>query len=162
MQDKIGYDDIIESSMRNIVYEVLKKVEKDGLKGAHHFIITFATGAAGVNIPESLKEKFPHEMTIVIQHQFNSLSVKEDLFNISLSFSGKQENLTIPYNAISSFADPSVNFGLKFNAIDVEEADLEELEEFFNEESNDDSATIDTSSKIISLEEFRKNRNKKK
>ena len=93
MQDQIGYDEIIENSMRLVIYETLKKVEKAGLLGKHYFIITFLTRFAGVSIPQSLLEKYPDEMTIVIQYQFRGLVVEADSFKISLGFSGKYEKL---------------------------------------------------------------------
>ncbi|MFT6332545.1 MAG: hypothetical protein ACJAW3_000885 [Lentimonas sp.] len=158
MQDKIGYDTIIENSMRNIIFEVLRKIEKGSLESGHHFIINFDTEASGVVLSESLKIRFPSEMTIVVQHQFSSLVVKKDQFQISLSFSGIMEELTIPYRAITSFADPYVNFGLKFNNSEEDEDDLGELG---LESESAESPVIETSSKIISLAEFRKNRNKK-
>lgn len=154
IQDHIGYDAIIEDSMRTIICKVLKKIEKQGLQGGHHFVITFSTKAFGVQLPESLKIKFPEEMTIIIQHQFASLNVFDSYFKISLSFSGKLENLTIPYKAISSFSDPHVNFTLKFNVIDEE--DIEEYEEDFEPENQDNP---DFSGKIVSLDAFRKNQN---
>ncbi|MES2677300.1 MAG: ClpXP protease specificity-enhancing factor SspB [Pseudomonadota bacterium] len=157
MQDQIGYDEIIEDSMRTVIYRVLKKVEKNGLTGGHHFIITFSTRNPAVVLSETLRKRFPSEMTIVIQHQFSSFLVAENYFKVSLSFAGVLENLTIPYKAISSFADPEVNFGLKFNAIDIE--DYEEDEEPQNQAQK--SSEIDLSSKVVSLDDFRKNRDKK-
>ena len=157
MKDYIKYDDIIESSMRSVIHTVLKKIEKEGLKGEHHFVVTFSTTHFGTSLSEAIKQRFPHEMTIVVQHQFQSLVVLDNCFKIALSFSGVLENLTIPYGAISSFADPSVNFGLKFNNI--------ETEEDVNDANADALKTKDNSSivseKIVSLEEFRKNRDKK-
>jgi hypothetical protein len=158
MQDKIGYDEIIEDSMRTIIHKVLKKVEKNGLHGNHHFVITFSTKNPETKISDVLKEKFPAEMTIVIQHQFSNLKVEKDFFQISLSFSGVLETLTIPYRAISAFADPEVNFGLKFN-------DFEDYEEEFGTENPDNSqktGNTDLSAKIVSLADFRKNRDDKK
>ena len=156
MQDKIGYDKIIESAMRDVISNVLKKVKNEGLKGEHHFVITFSTQYFGVIISEAIKQRFPSEMTIIIQHQFQSLQVLDDCFKIILSFSGVPESLTIPYKSIHSFADPSVNFGLKFNHI---EDDGEEnlLNQELIEPSNTDS---NLSGKIISLADFKKNRDK--
>ena len=164
MQDLIGYDDIIENSMRSVIYETLKKIEKNGLLGKHHFVITFFTRFADVSIPASLLEKYPDEMTIVIQYQYLGLKVEQDHFEISLSFSGKYETLSVPYKAITSFADPSMNFALKFSA------NYEEVQEFMSENSEDsdlasndtdgkrNSAKIDLSAKVISLDAFRKNK----
>ena len=172
MKDLIGYDKIIESSMRGVIKRVLKKVEKSGLIGEHYFVISFLTSYKNVKMPKKLKEKFPEEMTIVIQYQFNYLMAKEDHFIISLSFSGQFEELTIPYDSITSFADPSINFGLKFNNYDIldHEDELQEAEETIpgiNSKSNvnnneNKKKKFDTSSKVISLDDFRKNRDKDK
>ncbi len=164
-QDLIGYDDIIENSMRSVICQTLKKVEKSGLLGKHYFIITFATRFAGVSVPKILLEKFPEEMTIAIQYQYKSLIVEEDLFKISLSFGGKYEKLVVPYKSITSFSDPSMSFALKFS---MTNEDLEELSAFddsnrANQENNkerNDSA-IDLSAKVISLDAFRKNKDNK-
>lgn len=156
MEDLIGYDDIIESSMRHVIYKVLKKVEKEGLKGTHHFVISFAMKYPGVVVPKHLEEKFPEEVTIIVQNQYNSLFVGEDELRISLSFSGVMEKLVIPYLSIISFADPSINFGLKFNKkIPVYDEPLESTI------SPEDLAAVDLSAKIISLDAFRKNRDNK-
>jgi hypothetical protein len=160
MKDHIGYDEIIEDSMRTIICKVLNKVAKDGLHGNHHFVITFSTKNAETKISNALKEKFPSEMTIVIQHQFSGLKVEEDFFTIALSFSGVLEKLTIPYRAISAFADPEVNFGLKFNVIDFEDYEEETGGEV--SDSSQKNNNIDISSKIVSLADFRKNRDDKK
>ena len=99
MQDLIGYDDIIENSMRLVIHETLKKIEKSGLIGSHHFVISFLTNHPQVQIPANLKEKYHEEMTIALQHQFENLIVKQDSFEVSLSFFGKLEKLIIPYNS---------------------------------------------------------------
>ena len=161
MHDLIGYDEIIESSMRSVIYETLKKIEKTGLPGKHYFIVTFATKFAGVSIPKSLMEKYPEEMTIAIQYQFKSLAVEEDCFRISLSFGGKFEKLTVPYRSITSFADPSMNFALKFSMIygDVEDFSSEHHfdENNLANKSKKKVKEIDLSQKVISLDAFRKN-----
>jgi hypothetical protein len=160
MQDLIGYDEIIESSMRSVIYETLKKIEKTGLPGKHYFIVTFVTKFPGVLVPKTLIEKYPEEMTIAIQYQFKSLVVDEDLFKISLSFGGKFEKLVVPYRSITSFADPSMNFALKFSMT------YGEVEEFASENHFDENnlankskkkiKEVDLSQKVISLDAFRK------
>lgn len=163
MKDLIGYDKIIEDSMRGVIKQVLKKVEKSGLLGEHYFVISFSTTNKGVVMPDTLREKFPEEMTIVIQYQFNYLMIKEKHFVISLSFSGKFEELTVPYEAITSFADPSINFGLKFNNFDIldyEEALEEETMEVGTGENESKKQKVDTSAKVVSLDDFRKNKDK--
>jgi hypothetical protein len=165
MQDLIGYDEIIESSMRLVIYEALKKVEKPGLPGKHYFVVTFLTHFQGVSISKHLLEKYPEEMTIVIQFQYKSLAVEHDLFKISLSFGGKYEKLMVPYKAITSFADPSMNFALKFS---MSYSDIEGLESASYDQSNlankganqeKENLEIDLSAKVISIDAFRKNRN---
>ena len=155
MKDLIGYNEIVENSMRNIVCGVLKKAEKTGLEGEHHFIIAFLTGFSGVEIPEYLRLRYPEEMTIVIQHQFYGLLVDENEFKIQLSFANKYEKLTIPYKSIVSFTDPSVNFGLRFTQFSGDDF-IDEVDE--TKEKLED---IDLSQKVISLDAFRKNREKK-
>lgn len=164
MQDQIGYDEIIENSMRLVIYETLKKVEKNGLVGTHYFIITFFTRFNGVSIPQSLLERYPDEMTIVIQYQYRGLSVDSDRFKISLSFNNKYEALEIPYKAITSFADPSMNFALKFSMSygelqGLESEDYSESDNASNDDSSAEKRKIDLSAKVISLDAFRKNKN---
>ena len=121
----IPYDEIVQEALRDVVGRVLREVEQSGgLPGGHHFYITFKTKMPGVSIPKQLVERFPDEMTIVIQHQFWDLKITESHFEIGLSFSDVPEKLVIPFNAIRGFYDPSVNFELEF---DVPLADGEEL-----------------------------------
>jgi hypothetical protein len=117
----IPYDEIVQDALRGVVYGVLKRVERDGgLPGNHHFYIAFRTGAPGVEIPVHLKERYPEEMTIVIQHRYWDLVVNRDGFEIGLSFNQVPTKLVIPYSAITGFHDPSVEFALQFEANDAE------------------------------------------
>jgi hypothetical protein len=117
----IPYDEIVQEALRAVVGRVLGQVEAWGgeLPGAHHFYITFKTAAPGVDIPAHLRERFPDEMTIVLQHQFWNLVVLEDQFSVELSFNDIPEKLTVPFAAIKGFFDPAVQFGLQF-ATDAE------------------------------------------
>jgi hypothetical protein len=112
--DPLRYDLWIEDAFRSVVRRALAYTATRGLPGDHHFYITFRTEAAGVRIPAYLKAQHPLEMTIVLQFKFDDLVVEDDGFSVALSFKGKRENLYIPFAAVSSFADPSVNFGLQF------------------------------------------------
>src|SRR5205823_2462762 len=105
---------MVERALRGVVRDALLRLAQEGPRGAHHFYIGFATQMPGVVLPESLRSRYPEEMTIVLQHQFWDLDVGEDAFSVSLSFQKQLERLTIPFAAISSFADPSVNFMLEF------------------------------------------------
>ena len=114
----IPYDSIVQEALRAVVGRVLSEIEAGGseLPGAHHFYITFKTHAPGVLVPDSLRERFPDEMTIVLQNKFWDLNVREDGFSVGLSFNQIPAALDIPYSAITQFVDPAVDFGLQFQA----------------------------------------------
>jgi len=115
----IPYDEIVQEALRAVVGRVLGQVIASGgaLPGAHHFYITFKTGAPGVSIPAHLRERFPDEMTIVIQNKFWELAVEETQFSVGLSFNQVPAKLVIPFAAITAFVDPAVDFGLQFQAV---------------------------------------------
>lgn len=111
----IPYDEIVQEALRAVVGRVLGEVEREGaLPGGHHFYITFKTHAPGVAIPKHLVERFPDEMTIVLQHKYWDLKVGADQFEVGLTFNQVPAHLVIPYAAISAFVDPAVNFALQF------------------------------------------------
>ena len=113
----IPYDEIVQEALRDVVGRVLHEVEKGGgLPGGHHFYITFKTKMPGVQIPKHLVERFPDEMTIVIQHRFWDLKVSKDIFSVGLSFGGVPSTLVVPFAAVTDFVDPAVDFSLKFQA----------------------------------------------
>lgn len=114
----IPYDEIVQEALRAVVGRVLGEVEQSNgqLPGSHHFYITFKTHAPGVSIPVHLRERFPDEMTIVLQNKFWDLKVDEDEFSVGLTFNQVPAKLTIPFAAITAFVDPAVDFGLQFQA----------------------------------------------
>ena len=113
----IPYDEIVQDALRAVVGRVLGEVERSGgLPGDHHFYITFKTRAPGVSIPKHLLERFPDEMTIVIQHRFWDLKVEDDGFTAGLSFGGVPSTLVVPFAAVTQFHDPAVEFALTFHA----------------------------------------------
>jgi hypothetical protein len=115
----IPYDEIVQDALRAVVGRVLGEVERDGdLPGDHHFYITFHTRAPGVDIPKHLSERFPDEMTIVIQNKFWDLKTFPDHFQVGLSFNQVPAILHVPYAAVTAFVDPSVNFALQFQVQD--------------------------------------------
>ncbi len=115
-QDLFPYDKMVETALRGVARQALAIAARDGLRGGHHFYIGFRTTAAGVVLPPQLLAKYPEEMTIVLQHQFWGLEVADAAFSVSLSFNSRSERLTVPFAAITTFADPSVKFGLQFEA----------------------------------------------
>jgi len=129
----IPYDEIVQDALRAVVGRVLGEIEATGtLPGEHHFYITFKTRAPGVSIPKHLLERFPDEMTIVIQHRFWDLKVEEDGFTVGLSFGGVPATLVVPFAAVTQFHDPAVEFALTFQA-NAEEGEAEEHEEAEND-----------------------------
>lgn len=110
----INYGQLIDDAMHIIVKRALEIVVSEGLPGDHHFFISFLTDYPGVQISQALKQKYPEEMTIVLQYQFQDLYVDDNGFGVTLSFNNVNENLVIPFGALTAFADPSVKFGLQF------------------------------------------------
>ncbi len=125
MSDAIDYKALMHDAFRNVMVEALRTVAEHGLPGNHHFYITFDTSTPGVEIADWMKEQFPDEMTIVMQEWFDNLFVMDDKFGVTLNFSNVPEPMIIPFNAVRSFTDPSVEFGLRFEAteMDVEPPD---------------------------------------
>lgn len=125
-QDLIRYDVLVQDALRGVVRKILGEVLKAGLPGQHHFYISFDTQHPGVRMSTRLRQRYPEEMTVVLQHQFWDLSVTDVAFEVGLSFSGIPERLYIPYTAIKGFFDPSVQFGLQFEPVrDGEDATAE-------------------------------------
>lgn len=116
----IDYETLAQDAMRGIVRTVLVQAAKTGLPGDHHFYISFDTAASGVVLSKRLKDKYPNEMTIVLQHRFWDLSVQDDGFEVKLTFDGIPERLVVPFAAIRVFFDPSVRYGLQFEDPDIE------------------------------------------
>ncbi len=117
--DLIRYDLLVQDALRGVVRKVLSDAAQNGLMGEHHFYVSFRTEAPGVRISQALRDKYPQDMTIVLQHQFWDLNVTEHAFEVGLSFSGVPERLLVPFDALSGFFDPSVQFGLKFDLGEV-------------------------------------------
>ena len=110
----LRYDQMIEEALRGVVRRALRQVAESGLPGSHHFYVTFKTGAPGVELTPRLREKYPDEMTIVLQYQFWGLEVAADRFAVTLSFNDVPERLVVPFAAVTAFADPAAKFGLQF------------------------------------------------
>ncbi|MCE3231800.1 MAG: hypothetical protein K0R98_57 [Rickettsiaceae bacterium] len=144
--DFIDYGKLIDDAMHIIVKKALERVSDEGLPGKHHFFISFLTNYPGVIISDELKKKYPEEMTIVLQHQFDDLKVTDKRFDVVLSFDNVKENIGAPFDALVAFADPSVKFGLQFRHIDeLEEDELAEIKEFSVPEEDD---IIETGEKV--------------
>ncbi len=166
-QDQMGYEALAQEALRGVVKAALKRAAgPGGLPGGHHFYITFKTRAPGVSIPPELVEKYPDEMTIVVQHQFWDLAPGETFFSVTLRFGGQPKRLSMPYQAVTRFYDPSVQFLLQFEA--PEAATPPAPAEFLqmrprtepassaSAEDPDDPRPDDDGPKIVSLDKFRK------
>lgn len=154
MSQDIDYGNLMHSAMRGLIKTVLTDVAETGLPGAHHFFITFDTGHPDVEIADWLSDRYPGEMTIVMQHWFENLVVTDIGFAITLNFGDAPEPLYVPYDSIKTFVDPSVEFGLRFETAedddDVEDTSIEQLEEIAAEPIEKGDA------EIVSLDSFRK------
>ena len=151
----IPYDEIVQEALRAVVGRVLGTVERDGgtLPGNHHFYITFKTGAPGVDIPASLRERFPDEMTIVLQNKFWDLRVTDRGFTVGLSFNQIPSKLVIPFSAITAFVDPAVDFGLQFQASadDIEPAEHDDAEND-TPDSGDVAISTEDGSNVVTVD----------
>jgi hypothetical protein len=160
-EDLMRYDQLAQNALRGVVREALRKVERAGLPGEHHFYIAFNTKHPGVSIGERLAQRYPREMTIVLQHQFWNLAVSEDRFEVELSFDNIPEKLVVPFAAIKGFLDPSVQFGLQFETVVGEpEQEAERPKPKDGEppavSKPHESAEETEAPKVVSLDSFRK------
>ena len=147
--EKIDYDELVEKSLRSVVYYALKIVEQQGLPGENHFYITFKTKFPGTIISKNLQIQYPDTMTIVLQNQFENLIVRHNSFSVDLSFGGIPQTITIPYDAITYFADPYAKFGLSFT-LDEGNTPLA------NTSSDELKSAASGDAQIISFDNYRK------
>ncbi len=149
MAGTIDYGNLMHRAMRGLIQEVLEGVQENGLPGAHHFFITFDTNHPEAALADWLKQRYPNEMTVVLQHWYDNLEVGNEGFGITLNFGDAPESLFVPYDAIQTFVDPSVEFGLRFEK-QVGDASEEESED------QDDESAEKPAADIVSLDSFRK------
>jgi hypothetical protein len=163
--DHIRYDVLARDALRGVLRHVLKDAAEQGLPGEHHFYITFLSTAEGVKISPRLLSQYPQEMTVILQHQFWDLVVTDDRFEVGLSFNGIPERLVVPFSSIKSFFDPSVQFGLQFEA--NEEAESAPTAEIVpvpvaepvskdDSESTDEPVKQGEGAEVVRLDRFRK------
>jgi uncharacterized protein len=163
-EDLMRYDQLAQNALKGVVREALRKVEKSGLPGEHHFYIAFNTKFPGVNIGARLAERYPREMTVVLQHQFYNLIVTEERFQVELSFDNIPEKLIVPFAAVKGFLDPAVQFGLQFEVANVEvseqTSDTKSIKSAPKKLETTDGEEVpksdDDGPKVVSLDAFRK------
>ncbi|PLS22177.1 SspB family protein [Neptunicoccus cionae] len=162
MTDTIPYGQLMHRAMRGLMRELLIDISKAGhLPGEHHFFITFDTNHPGVDIADWLRERYPEDMTVVMQHWFDNLVVSDDRFAVTLNFGDQPEPLVIPFDAIRTFVDPSVEFGLRFETHeDDEEDEFDDVPEspmiVIEEDEDDTDEPPKGEAEIVSLDSFRK------
>jgi hypothetical protein len=160
MSREIDYGNLMHTAMRGLIKSVLQEVAENGLPGAHHFFITFDTSHPDVELADWLADRYPGEMTVVMQHWFDNLDVGEDGFYVTLNFGDAPEPLYIPFDAIKTFVDPSVEFGLRFESAEEEEDG--ELETLLPAATNMDHAQEEqenaakADAEVVSLDSFQK------
>jgi len=163
MSDTIDYGTLMHNAMRSLIRRVLGDVSQHGLPGEHHFFITFDTRHPDAELADWLRERYPSEMTIVIQHWFEGLEVTKDGFSVTLNFGEAPEPLSIPYDAIKTFVDPSVEFGLRFETSEEDDDELDEEDLVPVTENSKTKNAVKTDSEpakheadVVSLDHFRK------
>ncbi len=152
----LRYDKMVEDALRSVVRQALTIAATEGLPGAHHFYLTFETGAPGVEIPSFLVEKYPDQMTIVIQYQYESLLVDDDSFALRLQFSGQPCQLHIPFSALTAFVDPSVKFGLQFKVDGMDNAGQADVESKTSANTSAPADEVEKTAEVVTLDSFRK------
>lgn len=145
----IDYGNLMHRAMRGLIQQVLTNVQDHGLPGEHHFFITFDTNHPDVALADWLHDRYPGDMTVVVQHWFDNLAVDDEGFAITLNFGDKPEPMYIPFDAIRTFVDPSVEFGLRFETVDSDDSD-----EDGDAEGAEDEPARDA--QVVSLDSFRK------
>jgi hypothetical protein len=156
---QINYGALVERALRGVVRETLMQVAEHGLPGRHHVYITFRTDHPGVRVADGLRERYPTEMTIVLQHEFWGLEIAEDSFSVTLSFNKLPQELQIPFEAITVFADPSVEFGLQFTVAESGEEASASKDTGPKAELTGPSIVPDPaegSAEVVTLDRFRK------
>ena len=160
MSDTINYGQLMHNAMRGLMADLLRKIGNEGLPGEHHFFICFDTTHPGVDIADWLRGRYPEEMTIVIHHEFYDLIVLDERFSIKLSFNDNLETLVVPFDAIKTFVDPTVEFGLRFEEDDetyFEEVPESPMVAIDEDEDEDDTGEVPhKDADIVSLDSFRK------
>ena len=145
----IDYGNLMHRAMRGLIQQVLSNIQENGLPGKHHFFITFDTNHPDVALADWLQDRYPGDMTVVIQHWFDNLDVDDEGFAITLNFGDKPEPMYIPFDAIRTFVDPSVEFGLRFETVDSEDEDGDD-----DSDGGQDEPARDA--QVVSLDSFRK------
>lgn len=152
MNDYLNYGQIMQRALRGVMADALGQVQAQGLTGEHHFYITYDVTNPAVEMPDFLRAEYPDQITIVLQHEFSDLSVSADGFSVRMSFSDRPSHLYVPFDAVLTFVDPSVEFGLKFEVTEVSREDAADQQA----EPEPEAPREQGSAEVVSLDKFRK------
>lgn len=157
-RSEIDYGSMMHRAMQSLIAEVLRDVAENGLPGEHHFFITFDTREEGVEMADWLRARYPEEMTIVIQHWFDNLTIDDKGFTVTLNFGNSPEPMRIPFDALITFVDPSVEFGLRFETQDGDDDEDDEDEEYIPEDDNPENPDDPPNGggEVVQLDRWRK------
>ena len=156
MSRSIDYGNLMHAAMRGLIQKVLTEVSKNGLPGKHHFFITFDTMHPDVELADWLSDRYPGDMTIVLEHWFENLEVTDEGFSVTLNFGDSPEPLYIPYDAIRTFVDPSVEFGLRFETQEDQDDEEDDEEAPMDVDVEEEKADKPHKAEVVSLDKFRK------
>jgi hypothetical protein len=155
-EDFLDYHALIQDALRDVVREAMARVAAEGFPGEHHFYLSFRSGAEGVVVPAFLGERYPEEITIVLQNQFWDLVVDEEGFSVSLNFDASRERVGVPWEALTAFVDPAAEFALRFAAEDEEEAADGGAAEEDEGRGGGSAGSADASAEVVSIQRFKK------
>ncbi|HVS16078.1 MAG TPA: ClpXP protease specificity-enhancing factor SspB [Thermoanaerobaculia bacterium] len=155
---EIDYAGRIEQALRGALRELLAEVAERGLPGENHFYLTFRTDSPGVVLSAALRERYPEEMTVVLQHQFWDLEVDDDCFSVTLKFSGTPQRIAVPFAALTAFADPCAEFGLRFQQLeaDLAQGGSEDPDTEDGASEGDPSSVPERNGKVVQIDDFRR------
>lgn len=156
MPRTIDYGNLMHQALRGLIQQVLQDVAANGLPGAHHFFITFETGHPDVEMADWLRQRYPEEMTVVMQHWFDALEVDDDGFGVTLNFGDSPERLYIPFDAIRTFVDPSVEFGLRFETQESDDDEDEDEDDVEEAGMDEDVEPPKHDAEVVRLDSWRK------
>jgi hypothetical protein len=156
MASQINYGQMMHRALQGLLRDVLQRVAEHGLPGSHHFFITFDTTHPGVDLADWLRQRYPEEMTIVMQEWFDNLTVMDDRFAITLNFGNAPEPMVVPFDAVQTFVDPSVEFGLRFEAQNTPDMEIDPVEPEPDLPDEEDAPPARSSADVVSLDSFRK------
>lgn len=156
-EDLLDYHRMVQRALRGVMREALEVAATEGLPGDHHFYVSFRTGAPGVVTPSFLRERYPHEVTVVIQHQYWDLHVDDEGFSVTLAFEASRQRVGVPWEAVTAFIDPSAEFALRFEtAVEAREPGEEEVGAGDEGPKKTAPGSADPTAEVVNIRQFRK------